>query len=60
MSLVAYFVTVSVVPFFGWFPVPLVGLGMSFPLGWWLGMGMLAIARTETQIPRIASIDVIS
>jgi cell division protein FtsW (lipid II flippase) len=46
LALCAYFVTVSIVPFFGWFPVPLVGLGMSFPAGWWLGMGLLlAIAR---------------
>ena len=46
VALSAYFVTVSIVPFFGWFPVPLVGLGMSFPAGWWLGMGLLlAIAR---------------
>ena len=45
-ALCAYFVIVSVAPFFGWFPVPLVGLGMSFPVGFWLGMGLLhAIAR---------------
>jgi hypothetical protein len=40
-ALSAYFVAVSIAPFCGWFPVPLVGLGMSFPLGWWLGMGLL-------------------
>ena len=46
VALSAYFVTVSIAPFIGWFPVPLVGLGMSFPVGWWLGMGLLpAIAR---------------
>ena len=46
LALSAYFVAVSIVPFFGWFPVPLVGLGMSFPVGWWLGMGLqLVIAR---------------
>jgi cell division protein FtsW (lipid II flippase) len=43
VALSAYFVTVSIVPFFGWFPVPLVGLGMSFPAGWWLGMGLLLV-----------------
>ena len=42
IALCAYFVTVSIAPFFGWFPVPLVGLGMSFPIGWWLGMGLAA------------------
>lgn len=45
VALSAYFVTVSIAPFLGWFPVPLVGLGMSFPVGWWLGMGLLAIAQ---------------
>ena len=45
----AYFVAVSIAPFFGWFPVPLVGFGMSFPIGWWLGIGLLAvIARSDT------------
>ncbi len=46
VALSAYFVAVSIAPFFGWFPVPLVGLGMSFPMGWWLGMGLsMAIAQ---------------
>ena len=51
VALAAYFVTVSIAPFFGWFPVPLVGLGMSFPVGWWLGMGLLlaqAPSRSRT------------
>lgn len=43
VALSAYFVTVSIVPFFGWFPVPLIGLGMSFPVGWWLGLGLLLV-----------------
>jgi cell division protein FtsW (lipid II flippase) len=43
VALSAYFVTVSIAPFIGWFPVPLVGLGMSFPVGWWLGMGLLPV-----------------
>jgi cell division protein FtsW (lipid II flippase) len=46
VALSAYFATASIVPLFGWCPVPLVGLGMSFPVGWWLGMGLLrAVAR---------------
>jgi len=48
IALSAYFVTVSIVPLFGWFPVPLVGLGMSFPLGWWLGMGLLQVTSNQT------------
>jgi cell division protein FtsW (lipid II flippase) len=47
IALTAYFVTVSIAPFFGWFPVPLVGLGMSFPAGWWLGMGLLSLTSRE-------------
>ncbi|MEA2239896.1 MAG: hypothetical protein QOC81_4620 [Thermoanaerobaculia bacterium] len=49
VALSAYFVTVSIVPFFGWFPVPLVGLGMSFPVGWWLGMGLLVVNARRPQ-----------
>jgi hypothetical protein len=40
-ALCAYLLAVSLAPFVGAFPVPLVGLGMSFPIGWWLGMGLL-------------------
>jgi cell division protein FtsW (lipid II flippase) len=49
IALSAYFVAVSIVPFFGWFPVPLVGLGMSFPVGWWLGMGLLLVTARPPQ-----------
>jgi len=56
LALAAYFVSVSVVPFFGWFPVPLAGLGMSFPAGWWLGMGLLlVIARSGGRTSRESS-----
>lgn len=41
-ALALYIAAVSVAPIFGWFPVPLVGAGMSFPLGLWLGIGLLA------------------
>ncbi len=39
--LAGYFVTVAIMPGLGAFPVPLVGLGMSFPIGYWLGMAFL-------------------
>jgi hypothetical protein len=39
--LAGYFVTVALMPCLGAFPVPLVGLGMSFPIGYWLGMAFL-------------------
>ena len=41
-ALSAYFTACAIVPLFGAYPVPLVGLGMSFPLGWWLGMALLS------------------
>jgi hypothetical protein len=51
IALAAYFVAVSIVPFFGRFPVPLVGLGMSFPVGWWLGMGLLPVIARRPHDP---------
>lgn len=44
-ALALYIAVVSAAPIFGWFPVPLVGAGMSFPLGLWLGIGLLAARR---------------
>jgi hypothetical protein len=41
-ALALYFLLVAIAPTFGAFPVPLAGLGMSFPLGWWIGMALLA------------------
>jgi hypothetical protein len=37
----AYCAVVAVMPALGHFPVPLVGAGISFPLGWWLGVAIL-------------------
>lgn len=39
-----YMAAIIVAPMFGWFPVPLVGAGMSFPLGLWIGIALLASA----------------
>ncbi len=41
MALALYIAAISAAPLFGWFPVPLVGAGMSFPLGLWLGIALL-------------------
>ncbi len=49
IALAAYFMAVSLAPFFGWFPVPLVGLGMSFPVGFWLGVGLLLVIGRRSQ-----------
>ena len=53
LALCAYFATVSLAPLFGVFPVPLVGLGMSFPVGFWLGIGSLEALRRRAAAPRI-------
>jgi cell division protein FtsW (lipid II flippase) len=44
-ALALYIAVACTAPLFGWFPVPLVGAGMSFPLGLWLGIGLLAARR---------------
>lgn len=41
LALAAYFVAIAVCPLLGAYPVPLVGLGMSFVVGPWLGLGLL-------------------
>jgi hypothetical protein len=44
MALAVYCAVVSLAPALGAFPVPLVGMGMSAILGFWLGAGALAAA----------------
>jgi hypothetical protein len=41
LALTGYFISAAVCPAFGAFPVPLVGLGMSFPVGYWLGIALV-------------------
>jgi hypothetical protein len=41
LALTGYFVSAAICPAFGAFPVPLVGFGMSFAVGHWLGIGLL-------------------
>lgn len=41
LALAGYFISAAVCSNFGAFPVPLVGLGMSFPVGYWLGIALL-------------------
>ncbi|MFN2475331.1 MAG: hypothetical protein ABR526_03200 [Chthoniobacterales bacterium] len=40
-ALTGYFISVAACAAFGAFPVPLVGLGMSFPVGYWIGLALL-------------------
>lgn len=42
-ALALYIAAVIIAPMFGWFPVPIIGAGMSFPLGFWLGVALLAV-----------------
>ncbi|HEY0014217.1 MAG TPA: hypothetical protein VGB79_15345 [Allosphingosinicella sp.] len=41
LALFAYFAVTALAPLAGAYPVPLMGLGMSFPVGWWLGAALL-------------------
>jgi cell division protein FtsW (lipid II flippase) len=50
LALSAYFVAVSIAPLIRSFPVPLVGLGMSFPLGWWLAIGLLLATTSHRSV----------
>lgn len=50
-ALTAYCAIVSLMPAFGHFPVPLAGAGISFPLGWWLGVAVL-LRRQKNDIER--------
>lgn len=51
MALAIYMAAVIVAPMFGWFPVPLVGAGMSSVLGFWLGVALLAATLKERKTP---------
>jgi hypothetical protein len=46
-ALSAYFLVCAAMPFVGAFPVPLVGMGVSPILGFWLGVGALAAVCRE-------------
>ncbi|MFC3311011.1 hypothetical protein [Blastomonas aquatica] len=52
-ALALYCAVTFIAPVFGWFPVPLVGAGMSFPLGLWLGAALLATpyCAASTMLP---------
>jgi len=47
--LAAYFTAVSIMPLAGAYQVPLVGVGMSFPIGWLLGMAFLCAPRQRWE-----------
>lgn len=49
LALTAYFISAAVCPAFGAFPVPLVGLGMSFPVGYWVAIALLCAHGSSWQ-----------
>ena len=56
LALSVYFVLSALTPLFGAFPVPLVGIGMSPIVGFWLGTGLLAaIVSRENAAADISS-----
>lgn len=54
LPLATYMAVVAVMPVFGTFPVPLVGMTVSPILGWWLAVGLLAASVGLTR-PRAAA-----
>jgi len=55
LALTAYLSACALAPLIGAFPVPLAGLGMSFPLGFWLGIGvMIAQCSSSSPAPQAA------
>lgn len=44
LALAAYFAATALAPMFGAYPVPLAGYGLSFVVGWWLGVAALCIS----------------
>jgi len=47
VALCVSFSVTAVMPFLGAIPVPLVGVAMSFPLGFWLGMALLCARKID-------------
>ncbi|WP_339913888.1 hypothetical protein [uncultured Brevundimonas sp.] len=48
LALSAYFLTAAATTLFGAFPMPLLGVGMSPILGFWLGVGLLAATLRQS------------
>jgi hypothetical protein len=45
LALALYLAATALAPLFGAYPVPLAGYGLSFVIGWWLGIAALCIPR---------------
>jgi hypothetical protein len=44
-ALAVYFALAAIMPVFGAYPVPLAGYGLSFVIGWWLGIASLNMVK---------------
>jgi cell division protein FtsW (lipid II flippase) len=51
LALSAYFVFSALTPLFGAFPVPLVGIGVSPVIGFWMGAGLLVAIASRGNAP---------
>jgi hypothetical protein len=52
LALSAYLAATALAPFFGAYPAPLAGYGLSFVVGWWLGLAALCVRpRTTAATP---------
>ena len=49
LPLASYFTVAALMPLVGTYPVPLVGLGMSVPVGYWFGVALLCARVPSTQ-----------
>ena len=45
VALFAYLTATTLAPLFGAYPVPLAGYGLSFVVGWWLGIASMAVKK---------------
>lgn len=55
LALSAYMLIAAAITVFGAFPMPLLGIGMSPILGFWLGVGLLAARLRSASIPASGS-----
>jgi hypothetical protein len=49
-ALGTYFAASALAPFFGAYPVPLAGYGLSFVIGWQLGFAALAASKSQLDL----------
>ncbi|HKP02343.1 MAG TPA: hypothetical protein VJU77_03190 [Chthoniobacterales bacterium] len=53
IALTTYFVITAIAPFVGYYPVPLIGVGMSPIVGFWIGFGCLVALQRKGAAIRV-------